>query len=399
MSSLSGMKVLDLSTVVMAPLAARILGDMGADVVKVEPPGGDSLRKIGPMRSPGMGPMYLNANRNKRSIALDLKSAAGHDALRKMIEGADVLLYNVRPQAMARMGFDYEACRAINPGIIHVSACGFGEDGPYAGRPAFDDLIQGLCALPSLVAQVGDGNPRYVPLAMVDRYVGVHVAVAVLGAFIHKMRTGEGQEIEVPMFETMAESVLSDHSGGAMFEPALGLPGYPRSLAPERHPYQTRDGYVCLMVYTDAHWRAFLSLVGSDLFDTDPRFKSLTTRTVHAREIHQMLEKNLLDRTCAEWLAAFEKADIPAERLHTLASLVEDEHLQRAGLFKWEDHPSEGRIRTMRPTTKWSATPPKVMRHAPLLGEHTHEILGELGYSEEAIVAMLKAGEAVSSAP
>jgi len=391
------MKVLDLSSVVMAPLAARILGDMGADVVKVEPPGGDSLRKIGPMRSSGMGPMYLNANRNKRSIALDLKSSAGRDALLKLVESADVLLYNVRPQAMARLGLDYAACRSRNPAIIHVSACGFGEAGPYAGRPAFDDLIQGLCALPNLIAQVGDGNPRYVPMAIVDRYVGVHVATAILGAYIHKLRTGEGQEIEVPMFETMAECVLSDHSGGAMFEPPLGPPGYPRSLAPERHPYQTRDGYVCLMVYTDAHWRTFLHMVGSELFETDPRFANLTSRTVHAREIHQMLEEKLHDRTTAEWLAAFEKADIPAVKLHTLTSLVADEHLQRASLFKWVDHPSEGRIRTMRPTTQWSATPPTIWRHAPLLGEHTHEILAELGYSEKAISAMLQAGDAVGT--
>ncbi|MDO8277073.1 MAG: CoA transferase, partial [Burkholderiaceae bacterium] len=202
--ALKGMRVLDLSAVVMAPLAARILGDMGADVIKVESPEGDSVRKIGPMRNPGMGPMYLHVNRNKRSIALDLKSSDGKAALHRLIKDADVLLYNIRPQAMARLGLAYEACRAINPGLIYVSACGFGERGPYAGRPAFDDLIQGLCAMPSLFARSSQGVPRYIPLSMVDRYMGQAVASAVLGAYVHKLNTGEGQQIEVPMFETMA---------------------------------------------------------------------------------------------------------------------------------------------------------------------------------------------------
>ncbi|MDO9089946.1 MAG: CoA transferase [Burkholderiaceae bacterium] len=393
--ALKGMRVLDLSAVVMAPLAARILGDMGADVIKVESPEGDSVRKIGPMRNPGMGPMYLHVNRNKRSIALDLKSSDGKAALHRLIKDADVLLYNIRPQAMARLGLAYEACRAINPGLIYVSACGFGERGPYAGRPAFDDLIQGLCAMPSLFARSSQGVPRYIPLSMVDRYMGQAVASAVLGAYVHKLNTGEGQQIEVPMFETMAECVLSDHSAGETFEPALGPPGYPRYLALERHPYETRDGHICLAMYTDQHWKNFFELIGSDLFDTDPRFNNLTSRTAHASSIHQFLEQQLRHRSTAEWLRAFEQADIPSNRLHSLESLAEDEHLQAVGFFDHSEHPSEGRLRTINPAARWSGTPLTVRRHAPRTGEHTREVLRELGYDEAAISAMLAAGSAV----
>ena len=230
-----------------------------------------------------------------------------------------------------------------------------------------------------------------------DRFMGVSVVNAVLAAYVHKLRTGEGQAIEIPMFETMADVILCDHAGGQMFDPPVGPPGYPRSLAPERHPYQTSDGYVCLMVYNDNHWRAFLHMIGSDKFETDPRFKSLTTRTVHAREIHQLLEEKLRDRSTEEWLAAFEKADIPAMQLHTLESMVEDEHLNKVGFFQWRDHPSEGRIRTMKPPGKWSKTQPVARRHAPQVGEHTREVLREMGYGEAQIEAMLKAGNAVQS--
>ena len=397
MGALDGLKVIDMSSVVMVPLAGRILGDMGADVIKVEPPTGDTARAIGPMNSPGMGPFYMNVNRNKRSIALDVKSPAGKEALTEMIKEADVLLYNVRPQAMARLGFDYESCRDIRDDLIYVGAYGFSQDGPYAARPAFDDLIQGIAAIPSLIAMSGDGMPRYVPMAFVDRMVGTAMANAVLGALLHRERSGEGQSIEVPMFETMVDAVLSDHAGGQMFDPPIGPAGYPRSLAPERHPYKTKDGYVCVMVYTNRHWRSFFELVGSDLADTDPRFESLTTRTIHAREIHTILRDFLLARTTDEWLAVFESADIPATPLHTLDSLIHDPHLEAIGFFEWIDHPSEGRLRTMPPTSKWSATPLSVRRHAPLIGEHTRAILGEYGYSEADIQAMIESGAAVAT--
>lgn len=397
MGALDGIKVIDMSAVLMGPFAARILGDMGADVIKIEPPGGDTVRGIGPMHGAGMGPMYLHANRSKRSAVLNLKSAQGKEALLRLVKSADVLLYNARPQAMARLELGYEVCRAVNPALIYVGAFGFGQDGPYAARPAFDDLIQGLSAMPSLIAQVGDGVPRYVPMAIVDRYVGVTVVNAVLGALVHRLRTGVGQAVEVPMFETMAECVLSDHLAGQTFEPPLGPAGYTRSLAPERHPYRTRDGYVCAMLYSDKHWRAFLTLVGSDLMDTDPDFATLTSRTVHARKIHSLLEEFLQSRTTDEWLAAFEQADIPATRLNTLDSLVLDPHLQATGFFESHEHPSEGRLRMTRPVARWSETPLAITRHPPRLGEHTREVLAEAGYSSDQIESMIASGAACAA--
>lgn len=392
MGPLENVRIVDLSTVIMGPLAARILGDMGADVIKVEPPGGDHIRAIGPMRNPGMGPFYMNANRNKRSIALDAKADAGRAVLEALIRSADVLLYNIRPNAMARLGLDYAACRALKPDLIYCGAYGFGQDGPYAAKPAYDDLIQGLCAIPSLIAESSKGPPRYVPLAMVDRYVGVSAANAVLGALVHRMKTGEGQSIEVPMFETMAECVLGDHSGGQMFDPAIGPAGYPRSLAPERHPYATRDGFICIVVWTDRHWASFLRLVGKPGLIDDPRFASLTSRTRHASEIHAMLEAELRARTASEWLEAFESEDIPAMPLHTLDSLVRDPHLNATGYFTWEEHPSEGRIRSMRPAASLPASPLSVRRPAPKVGQHSLEILEELGYTSADAAALVEAG-------
>lgn len=383
---LQGVKIIDVSSVLMAPFAAQILGDMGADVIKVEPPDGDTIRRIGPMVHPGMGPMYLHANRNKRSITLDLKSKPGKEVLFKLVERTDVLLYNVRPQAMTALGMGYEDLRHFNPGLIYVGAFGFGRDGPYAKRPAFDDLIQGLSGIPSLIAQsAGDGIPRYIPLAMVDRYVGVNTANAILGALLHKARTGQGQSIDVPMFETMAEMVMADHSGGAAFDPPLGPYGYPRLLAPERHPYRTLDGYVCVMIYTDQHWRRFFELIGSNEATENPKFASITTRTINAREIHQMLEDKMRTRSTSDWLDAFYKADIPATRLHTLESLADDPHLKAVSFFEWHEHPSEGRVRMTRPPSRWSETPPTIRRPPPRIGEHSREILNELGYSAEDI--------------
>lgn len=393
MSALAGIKVLDLTAYLMGPIATQILGDMGADVIKVEPPEGDSVRVIGPMHHAGMGGMFMHCNRNKRSIVLDLKQARGREALLRLAKNCEVFIFNVRPLSMARLGLSYAEVAAVNPGVIYVGAVGFGQDGPYAARPAFDDLIQGIAAIPSLYEKAGGGQPRYIPLAMADRHVGLAVAHAVLGALVHKLRTGEGQAVEVPMFETMAQGVLGDHLMGHTFEPPLGPPGYPRHLTAERRPFRTADGYLCALLLTDRQWREFFRIIGDPgRMELDERFASITARTRHSSEVYGFLDATLPGRTTAQWLEAFQSADIPAGRLHSLDSLLEDEHLAAVGFIGIDEHPTEGPVRTLRPPARWSRTQPAVRRLAPRLGEHTTEVLREAGFSDVEIHELSEAG-------
>lgn len=391
--ALDGVRVVDLTTVLMGPFATQMLGDLGADVIKVEPPAGDSSRMLGPQRHAGMSASFLHTNRNKRSLVLDLKQPAAHAALLKLVTTADVLVYNVRPQAMARLGLTFEALSAVNPRLVYVGCFGYGQDGPYAAKPAYDDLIQGALGLPSLVAQVGDGVPRYVPIAMIDRTVGVATVSAVCAALYRREKTGVGQAVDVPMFETMVPFVLGEHLAGWTFEPPQGEPGYPRLLARDRKPFPTRDGYVCTLIYTDQHWRRFFEMIGRpDDFARDPRLATFATRTANIEAIYAMVADILRTRTTAEWLALFERADIPAMPLNTLDSLVADPHLAASGFFRLAEHPSEGAYRQMVPTPGWSESPPSLRRHAPRLGEHSAELLRELGYDDAAIAALVAAG-------
>jgi crotonobetainyl-CoA:carnitine CoA-transferase CaiB-like acyl-CoA transferase len=372
---LQGVRILDLTTVVMGPFATQILGDMGADVVKIESPGGDSMRKVGPFRNPGMGPLYLQANRNKKSVVLDLKKADDRQALLGLVPDADALVYNIRPQAMRRLGLDYDTLAAINPGLVVCGAFGFGEGGPYAGRPAYDDIMQAASGLSSLFQRI-NGVPSYAPINICDRTVGLYLANTLLGALFHKLRTGEGQAIELPMFETMVQFVLGDHIGGAGFVPALGDTGYKRLLSTQRGPYPTQDGHLCVVVYTDEHWRKFSVMIGApDLVATDPRFASLQTRTVHAEQVGAFLASSLPSRTTAEWIDLFASADIPASPVNSLDALFADPHLRAVGFWEEIEHPSEGLVRVAKPPGIWSRTQPDVRRLAPGLGEHNEEVL------------------------
>jgi crotonobetainyl-CoA:carnitine CoA-transferase CaiB-like acyl-CoA transferase len=398
---LAGVRVIEISTMLMAPYATQILGDMGADVIKVESPDGDPVRGIGPLRHAGMGAIFLNVNRSKRSIVLDLKQAAGHAAAVDLLKGADVVVCNMRPQAMARLALDYEAVAKINPRIIYASLFGYGQSGPYAAKPAFDDLIQGAVAVPWLSHMADGGEPRYSPTAIVDRGVALWAVGQVSAALYSRDRTGKGQQIEIPMFEMMASFVLGDHLSGHTFDPPLGAMGYPRMLNPDRRPYPTRDGFVCAMVYTDRHWRSFFKALGrEDEFERDPRYSSMTSRTENIAALYKELADLLVTRTTAEWLEFFDRADIPAMPLHSPDTLAADPHLQATDFFSFVDHPSEGRLRQMAFPSTWSATQPSASRHAPRLGEHSIEVLKEFGYSDERIATLLRDGvTAVSPQP
>jgi len=396
---LAGLRILDLSSIVMGPYATQVLGDLGADVVKVEPPSGDNLRAVGPMRNPGMGHLYLHLNRNKRSIVLDLKTAAGREACLRLAEGCDALLYNIRPRAMARLGLSYDAVAARNPRIAYVGAYGFGEAGPYAGRPAYDDLIQGLSGIPSLAVRQGADVPRYAPLTLADRSVGLHVAVALLAAVMHAREHGRGQAVEVPMFEGMAHMVLGDHFGGETFDPPLGPTGYARLLAAHRRPYATADGHICLLIYNDKHWRGFLELVGRPDLLEDCRFRSHTARAAHIDEVYAYVAEVMRTRSSQAWLDDLARADIPASRLYSVEDLIADEHLQATGFVRSVEHPSEGRLRTIAPLGRYAATPAQLRRPAPRLGEHGRQILREAGFDDACIDRLIAEHVTVEGQP
>lgn len=390
---LAGVRVIDMTTVMMGPFATQLLGDFGADVVKVESLEGDGMRFVGPMKNKGMGALYLHANRNKRSIAIDLKQTKGREILLKLLVDADVLAFNVRPQAMARLGLSYEEVAKINSRIIYVGATGFGSNGSYGGRPAYDDLIQGLACIPALGMRAGMNEPRYAPSVIADRVTGICVANAILAALHHRSQTGEGQRIEVPMFETMVQLVLGDHLCGRTFDPPIGEMGYSRLLSKHRRPYATKDGFICVVVYTDSHWRAFFDLIGEGAsFGSDPRFRDIGNRTKHINELYGIVAEKLQKRNSAEWLELLNQADIPAMPMHTPESLLDDPHLNDVGFFEKILHPTEGQLIQMRVPSSWSTSRREQNTPAPVLGEHTEDILRESGYTSEAIAAWVRDG-------
>lgn len=390
---LDGIRVIDLTSVVMGPYASSVLADYGADVIKVEPPAGDVMRKSGPMRNADMGHFYLSLGRNKRSVVLDLKQDAGRKVLLRLVRDADVLVYNIRPQAMARLGLGYEALQVLNPRLVYAGAYGFSQKGPYAARPAYDDLIQGMCGIPWLAQRAGADNPRYAPMVLVDRMAGLQLCTAITSALVYRDRTGRGQQVDVPMFEGMLSVVLGEHLAGEQFVPPVGPSGYQRSLARDRRPYRTRDGYICVLVYNDKHWRSFFAAIGQpQSFETDARFASQNQRLTHIDHVYGWLGEVLATRTTDEWLSMFEQADIPAARLYSIDDIVADEHVQATGFIQTVQHPTEGELRITAIPTEWSESVPENRRPAPALGEHTREVLLEFGYTDGDIAAMQARG-------
>jgi crotonobetainyl-CoA:carnitine CoA-transferase CaiB-like acyl-CoA transferase len=376
---LRGIRVLDLTTVVMGPSATQMLGDLGADVVKVETPTGDSMRWIGPWRHAGMGPLFLQANRNKRSVVLDLKSAEGKAAAMRLADCADVVVSNVRPQALQRLGLDYDSIRKRNARIIYCAAVGYGSGGTDSGKAVYDDLMQAASGIAGLFGAI-DGAPRYAPINVCDRVVGLYVSNAITAALYHRATSGEGQFVEVPMFETMAQFVLADHMGGKSFVPPEGEMGYKRLLSRTRGPYPTADGHLALVVYTDRHWRDFTKLIGCpDLLETDERFRSQESRTQHAEVVGRFLAEKLPTHTTSEWLKLLHEIDIPACPVNAIGDLFEDPHLQSVKFFETVQHPTEGAVTVCRFPLKFSQTPTSIRRLAPNLGEHTAEVLRTSG--------------------
>ena len=388
---LTGVRVVDCSTVVLGPWAAQQLGDLGADVVKVEPPEGDTTRQLGPMRNPGMGAFYLAVNRNKRSIVLDLKQEPARRVLVRLAETADVLLHNYRPRAARRLGMSYETFRAVNPGIIYVGTYGFRAAGPYGEKPAYDDIIQAASGLAAAQGSL-TGEPRYVPTIVADKSSSMTVLAAVLAALYHKARTGEGQEVEVPMFESMAAWVMVEHLYGETFVPPADTIGYKRILNPYRRPFKTRDGYMAILPYTDQNWRDFFALAGrQDLLD-DRRYATLASRLRHIEGLYEELAKIAATRTNAEWLAELDRRNIPAMSVNTLESLLHDPHLNAVGFWQTVDHPTEGTLRLPGIPAAYGKTPGAIRRLPPRLGEHSVEILREAGLGAGDIAALLASG-------
>lgn len=388
---LAGVRILDLSSVGFGPYGSQILGDYGADVIKVEAPEGDITRGLAPFRNAGMGPFYLNANRNKRAIVLDLKRPEGRDALLKLVETADVLYTSIRPAAMARLGLGYDDCRAAKADIVYVALVGFGQDGPYAKRPAYDDVIQGLSGMAAM--QGGrEGPPRFVNASICDKIGSQFAAHATIAALFHRERTGEGQLVEVPMLESLVGFNMVEHNAGATYEPPLGPAGYERSMVPYRRPFATADGYVCVLPYNTKQWRAFFTLMERPGMLDDPRVTDGAVRSEKIGELYEMVADCVAVWPTADLLAALDKADIPSGRAVPLGELQDDPHLKAVGLFRHVEHPTEGSLRLVAPGVRLSKSPAEIRSLPPGLGQHSVELLAEAGYGAAEIEALLESG-------
>ena len=389
---LEGVRIVDLTSVVVGPLATQIMADHGADVIKVEAPGGDIVRTLaGRGRTPAMSGKFLHLNRNKRSLVLDLKKPGGRDALLRLLATADVLIWNMRPPAMARLKLSYDDVRAVNPKIIYCGMYGFGQGGRYRDKPAYDSIIQGSGGMAALY-QMAAGEPRYLPMVIADRTVGLIAVQMILMALFHRERTGEGQSIELPMFENIAKAVLEEHMYLKTFEPPLGPAGDPRLIDPQARPLATKDGYICISANTDAQAFAVFDAIGRPELKTDPRFSSVAARFRNTAEYFSIRAEGLKQKTTAEWVEIFDRTHVPAMPFQTLDQLMEDPHLRDVGFFQLVDHPTEGRIRNMALPNKLSRGARRDFRHAPKIGQDSVEVLEEIGYGTEDIAQLIASG-------
>lgn len=393
---LAGVRVLDLCSVVLGPVATQVLADYGADVIKVEAIEGDLMRANGVSRHKGMSSIFLSINRNKRSLAIDLKKPEGLATLKKLVPTVDVLVHNMRVPAIERLGLGYEAVSKLHPDIVYVVATGFGEEGPDAGKPAFDDVIQAACGLASLIGHER-GVPDYAPTLLADKTAGLATANAVLAALFHQQRSGRGQYVEVPMFETMVTFTMAEHLGGLTFDPPTAPAGYARLLAGGRKPAPTRDGFVAMLPYTTVHWQRLFERAGrSDLlnkYNLDDRHE----RNARIKDLYADMTSVTRTLSTDELLALCREMDIPATAIYDIGELPEHPHLKAVGLFQKVEHPTEGPIVTMRPAARFRSTPAELSLPAPTLGQHNAEVLHEAGLSDADIAALAAAGVIVSN--
>lgn len=375
---LAGLRVLDLSTVVLGPMTGQYLGDMGADVIKIEPPEGDVTRAIGPRRNEGMGALFLANNRNKRSVVLDLKAVADRAILRAMVTKVDVVLHSIRTESAARLGIGYADLAALNPRLIYCHLKGFSDDGRYGGKAAYDDVVQALSGLAMLQTVVGS-EPRYIPSIIADKISAVHAAWAIALALFHRERAGQGQEVAVPMLETIVAFNMLEHLGGQIFSPAVGEMGYKPVREALRRPFRTADGHICFLPYTDTNWRTFLTLIERSDLLADPVFATQKGRQANLDRVWPEVAQILAGRPTGDWLALLDGSDIPHASVNTLEDLLDDPHLTDIGFWQFRDHPTEGRMRFPMPPISLSASPAAIRRLPPSLGEHTQEVLHEFG--------------------
>ena len=385
---LSGIRVLDLSSVVFGPLASQVLADYGAEVIKIEPPAGDSTRHTGPAVEPGMAAVFLGCNRSKKSVVLDLKQPAAQAALQALIATADVLMHSMRPQKLAPLGLDPESLCARHPRLVYAGLHGFGEDGPYAGMPAYDDVIQGMSGLADLM-QRQTGEARYLPTIAADKTCGLVAAHAVLAALLRRERQGRGGFVEIPMYETMVGFNLVEHFYGMHFTPPQSGAGYPRVMAPWRKPYKTLDGHVCMMPYTDAHWRRFFAAVGEPQLAQDARFATQASRTRHIAELLEILSRHVAQHGTQHWLQTCERLEIPAAPVARMDDLPHDPHLAATGFFASVHDPAMGELRFPRPPVRIDGAQAPIAM-PPRLGQHTRELLRGAGLGDADIEPLLE---------
>jgi crotonobetainyl-CoA:carnitine CoA-transferase CaiB-like acyl-CoA transferase len=377
---LAGVRVVDLTQFVLGPYATQTLGDLGADVIKVEEPAGDRQRANGKApNSRTMGPVFMALNRNKRSLALDLKTEPGRRALRRLVKSADVFIHNMRPEAVARLGFGFEAVAALKPDIVYVEAMGYAPEGPYAGRQAFDDLIQAASGATGLAALVDPAEPlKFIPSIIADKTCGLFAAIATLAALRHKEKTGEGQYVAVPMLETFTGFIMAEHLYGETFVPPTGRFGHTTTITPHRKPLKTRDGWLMVMPASQAQAAKFLELGGFPDAYGGERFLSAKGAQARVAVYNEMLAEATATRTTAEWMDLCAEHSVPAMVAHAARDILEDPQLKET-LFETRVHETEGPYRAMKPGLRFSKTPATIRREPPDVGRDSLEILEQLG--------------------